>query len=225
MKTVLIVANGNSNSKLFYQKLSKKVDFIIGVDGGAGKLIKCGITPDLAVGDFDSIGHDELNLLKEKGVNILQFPEDKDYSDTELAIDVALEKHFNIFILSGMLYGRIDHMLFNVSLLYMLLKKEKDACILEEKEEIYITSGKKKIKTKKGSTVSLYPMTSIVQGVKTFGLKYQLNGKALFKGKTLTLSNIGLKKEHCLSLFKKGKQEQFNSSNPIYLHKRVLKIL
>ncbi|MEA3313065.1 MAG: thiamine diphosphokinase [Caldisericota bacterium] len=195
MKIVLIVANGNSNSKLFYQKLSKKVDFIIGVDGGAGKLIKCGIIPDLAVGDFDSIGCDELNLLKKKGVNILQFPEDKNYSDTELAINVALGKHFNTFILSGMLYGRIDHMLFNVSLLYPLLKKGKDTYILEEREEIYIVNGKKKIKTKKSSTVSLYPMTNIVQGVKTSGLKYQLNGKTLFKGKTLTLSNIAVSGE------------------------------
>lgn len=192
MKTVLIVANGNSNSKLFYQKLSKKVDFIIGVDGGAGKLIKYGIMPDLAVGDFDSIGRDELNLLKKKGVNILQFPEEKDYSDTELAINVALEKHFNTFIFSGMLYGRIDHMLFNVSLLYLLLKKGKDACILEEREEIYITNDKRTIKTKKGSTVSLYPMSSVVQGVRTLGLKYQLNGKTLFKGETLTLSNIAV---------------------------------
>jgi thiamine pyrophosphokinase len=192
MKTVLIVANGNSNSKLFYQKLSKKVDFIIGVDGGAGKLIKCGITPDLVVGDFDSIRDSELNLLKKKGVNILQFPEDKEYSDTDLAINVALKKHFDAFILSGMLYGRIDHMFFNASLLYPLLKKGKDAYILEEREEIYITGGRRKIKTKKGNIVSLYPLTNVVQGVKTSGLKYQLSGKTLLKGKTLTLSNIAV---------------------------------
>jgi len=192
MKTVLIVGNGNSNSKSFYEKLSKEADFIIGVDGGAGKLIKYDIRPDIAIGDFDSIRRKEFLLLKDRRVNILQFPKDKDYSDAELAVRFALKNSFDEFILSGMLGKRVDHMLFNVSLLHFLIKKEKDAKIIEESEEIYITRSRKKININRGETVSLYPITDIVTNVTTIGLKYPLKGQSILKGKTLTLSNIAV---------------------------------
>ncbi len=192
MKTVLIVGNGNDNSALFYRKLAKNVDFIIGVDGGAGKLFKHHIRFNLAIGDFDSISKSAFSSIKKAGVHILQFPEDKDYSDTELAVRFALRNHFDKFVLSGMCGKRIDHTLFNISLLYMLLKKRKDVCIIEENKEIYITRNTISIKTGKDSTVSLYPVTSTVQSVRVSGLKYDLNGRTLSKGKTLTLSNVAI---------------------------------
>ncbi len=192
MKTVLIVGNGDDNSASFYRKLAKNVDFIIGVDGGAGKLYAHHIKFNLAIGDFDSISHKVLSSIKKAGIRILEFPKDKDYSDTELAIQFALKNHFDKFILSGMCGKRIDHTLFNISLMYMLLKRRKDVCIIEEDKEIYITKDKINIKTRKGNIVSLYPITSRVQGVRASGLKYSLNGRTLSKGKTLTLSNVAI---------------------------------
>lgn len=190
MKTVLIVGNGDDNSASFYRELAKNVDFIIGVDGGAGKLYAHNIKFNLAIGDFDSISQKALSSIKKAGIRILRFPKDKDYSDTELAIQFALKNHFDKFILSGMCGKRIDHTLFNISLMCILLKKRKDVHIIEENEEIYITQDKISIETEKGNTVSLYPITSRVQNVMTSGLKYKLRGRTLLKGRTLTLSNI-----------------------------------
>ena len=54
MKKAVLVCNGNINSKYLYANI-KKGDYLIAVDGGANKLVKTIFTPDLIIGDMDSI--------------------------------------------------------------------------------------------------------------------------------------------------------------------------
>jgi thiamine pyrophosphokinase len=189
--TVLIVANGEANSKNFLQKLKNKASFVIGVDGGAGILFKYNIKMDVAIGDFDSIKKTTFEKIK-KSIPTIKYPKDKDYSDTELAVRYALKKGFNNFILTGMGGKRTDHLLFNLSVLYFLLKKRKNAYISEENEDIFIVDRKIHIETRKGNTVSLYPFTAIAKIENTEGLKYPLHNKTVVKQRTLTLSNIAI---------------------------------
>lgn len=90
-------------------------DFVIGVDFGNINLINAGILPDLAVGDFDSVNADELKLIKTKAKELIILPAEKDDTDLEVALDVAL-KRFNQgkIIIAGALGGRMDHMLTNL---------------------------------------------------------------------------------------------------------------
>ncbi len=201
MKKVLIVGNGERNKNDFYKKISQGVDFIIGVDQGAKTLIEAGIKPGLAIGDFDSLK--DLDFLERAGVKILKFPTEKNESDTELAINYAKEKEFDYFIFSGMLGGRVDHLLFNISLLYRLLKEGKHGEILEEREEIYITQDGIEIYVRVGDIISILPITGIAYGVKTEGLKYELHRSTLRMGSTLPLSNVSLSQRVSVSL-KKG---------------------
>jgi len=189
--TVLIVANGKTNSKGFLKSLSEKSDFVIGVDGGAGVLFNYGIKMDVAIGDFDSIDRKTLLEVK-KSVKILRYPPEKDYSDTELAVQYAINKGFENFVLTGMSGNRTDHLLFNISVLYSLLKKGKNAHICEESEDIYITDSRLNVKVKKGSVISIYPFTMRAKVEKTIGLKYPLRNRVITKSKTLTLSNVAL---------------------------------
>ena len=190
-KKVLVVANGEANSERFLKSLSKKSDFIIGVDGGAGVLFNYGIKMDVAIGDFDSIDKRVFEKIK-KSVKILQYPREKDYSDTELAVQYAINRGFEDFTLTGMGGKRTDHLLFNLSVLYSLLKRGKKARICEENEDIYITNGMLSVKVNRGNTISIYPFTMRAKVEKTTGLKYLLYNKVITKSKTLTLSNVAL---------------------------------
>ncbi len=190
-KKVLIVANGEANSRKFLKSLAAESDFVIGVDGGAGVLFSYGIKTNVAIGDFDSIDKKVLEKVK-KSVKVLQYPREKDYSDTELAVHYAINRGFEDFTLTGMGGKRTDHLLFNLSVLYSLLKRGKNARICEENEDIYITNGMLSVKVNKGDTVSIYPFTIRAKVEKTVGLKYPLYNKVITKSKTLTLSNVAL---------------------------------
>ena len=190
MKTVLIVANGEENSEKFIKKLAEKADFIIGVDGGAGTLLKYGIKIDIAIGDFDSLNSTLFKKLKKENIAIKKFPKEKDFSDTELAVRFACKKEFNRFILTGMLGKRIDHTLFNTSVLLFLINCKRDAYIKEEKEELYITKDEIQISANKNDIISIYPVTMKVIIEETKGLKYPIKNRTIRKEKTLTLSNV-----------------------------------
>jgi thiamine pyrophosphokinase len=202
MKKVLIVGNGVLNSGKFYNELSKKADFIIGVDKGAKVLLDAGVKPNLAIGDFDSF--EDFEFLERAGIKAIKYPIEKDKGDTELAVDFAIKEGYEEFMFSGMLGKRIDHTLFNISLIVKLCEEGKDCMIIEELEEVYpITSETKIFHMRKGDILSLFPVDKIVYGVSTDGLKYELQDKDLFYGSTLSLSNIAEKNDILVSV-KKG---------------------
>lgn len=188
MSVCLLVGNGNKNPSLFLRDLSKKANFIIGIDAGAETLLESGIKVDLAIGDFDSIKNKDLL----KNINHLEYPKEKDYSDTEIAINHAISMGFDEFILTNMLGGRTDHLLFNISVLYKIFKNHKDAKILENKEEIYIFDNTIEFETELNDIVSIFPIVSPIKFTNSKGLYYPLSNKSVSLGETLTLSNIAV---------------------------------
>ncbi|WP_099224297.1 thiamine diphosphokinase [Listeria costaricensis] len=91
----------------------------LGVDRGAIRLLKRSITPDKAMGDFDSITKAELADLKKKVADVELFPAEKDETDTEIGLGWALKQAPDKIRIFGATGGRIDHLLVN---LMMLLK-------------------------------------------------------------------------------------------------------
>ncbi|WP_443110836.1 hypothetical protein [Caloramator sp. mosi_1] len=49
-----------------------------------------GVIPNIIIGDLDSIDKKVYEYFLEKGVKIVSYPKEKDFSDTELCIDYAL---------------------------------------------------------------------------------------------------------------------------------------
>ena len=64
-------------------------DFVIAADGGARYCLELGITPHLVVGDFDSLDPASLQALEQAGVELARYPERKDFTDLELALQHA----------------------------------------------------------------------------------------------------------------------------------------
>ena len=86
-------------------------DKVIAVDGGFSSLCAIGVTPDFALGDFDSLGH------VPQGVPIERHPVMKDDSDTALALEWALAHGMREVAVYGALGGRLDHTLATLSAL------------------------------------------------------------------------------------------------------------
>lgn len=98
---------------------SKEKALWIGVDHGAIRLLRNGIIPFLAIGDFDSISEAELTQLKEEVEDVRSFPSEKDDTDTELAIQLALEMFPEAEIaVYGATAGRLDHLMSNLLLVF-----------------------------------------------------------------------------------------------------------
>ncbi|MFL2104205.1 thiamine diphosphokinase [Desemzia sp. FAM 23991] len=91
----------------------------IGVDHGAIRLLKQKIVPAIAIGDFDSITKEEMKFLTTKVTDVRSFPSEKDDTDTELAIQLALEEYSADKIsVYGATAGRLDHLMSNLFFIF-----------------------------------------------------------------------------------------------------------
>ena len=61
-------------------------DFIICADGGYDEAARCGIVPDLIMGDFDSLSCDLPD-----NIATVRFSPEKDYTDLDLALKYCKE--------------------------------------------------------------------------------------------------------------------------------------
>lgn len=87
-----------------------KPDFIIAADSGLHFAERFGFTPDLIVGDMDSLStHEALDRYKKE--QIMFFPTDKNETDTEIALQEAWKRGANCISLCGGDGGRLDHLL------------------------------------------------------------------------------------------------------------------
>lgn len=87
----------------------------IGVDRGTYYLWQKGIQPTLGVGDFDSLSKSELSQMEQVVPNMHYAKPEKDDTDTQLALALALEKYPTDRVqLIGTTGGRLDHFLSNL---------------------------------------------------------------------------------------------------------------
>lgn len=95
---------------------------VIGVDHGNLLLLNAGVVPDIAVGDYDSLHGDERKRLEASVADIRYAIPEKDFTDSEMGLRVALDdlKSTEIMVI-GATGGRLDHFLVN---LFCVLKPE-----------------------------------------------------------------------------------------------------
>ena len=160
-------------------------DYVIGVDKGALELIKNNINVDLAVGDFDSINKEELEIIKSNVISVKVLNEEKDDTDLEHVFTNYI-KEDDIVYCYGTLGERMDHTFTNL----MLLARFKDYSItlFNENNKIFLLNkGEHKIYKEKFKYFSLYSLDdSLVSITKC---KYPLNKYELKNKNTLITSN------------------------------------
>ncbi len=169
-----------------YEKIKSYIlpdDYVIAADSGYDHLKIMRIKPDIVIGDLDSVKD------KKIGENLIKLQVMKDETDTEAAVNIAIEKGFDeILILAG-LGTRFDHSVANVFLLKYLASKNVKAMVLNEYNEIYYFFGEIELSGKKGDILSIIPISDI-SGIETSGLLYSLSLDTLKAGYSRGVSNV-----------------------------------
>lgn len=109
-------------------------DYIICTDGGYDIALSQDISPDLLLGDFDSIKSE----LPEN-IEIKRFEPEKDYTDLDLAMRTAVEAGVTELKIFGGIGGRLDHTVANIQLLYHYNKFFKKLIMLDGSNKCFHT--------------------------------------------------------------------------------------
>ena len=175
-------------------------DLVIAADGGFAALEGLGRSPDLVVGDFDSLGH------RPDHPHVVALPVEKDDTDMHSAIRLGWERGYRAFRLYGGTGGRIDHTLANIQSLAWLASQggrgwlvgpDWTATVLSDGGALTLEAGRQ-------GTVSVFCLGDRAEGVDIQGLKYGLTDGVLTADYPLGVSNSFLGGESRVSV-RRGK--------------------
>ena len=165
---------------------------IIAGDKGLEALYQLKIIPNHVVGDFDSVSPEILEFYKKQSQIIFHtFHAEKDNTDTDIALQLAIQLKSSKITMLGALGKRMDHALANIHILKDALEANIPCQILDEHNRIYLINTEKTLEKEKvyGKYISLIPLTSTVKGLTLTGFKYPLNHYTLPIGTSLGISN------------------------------------
>ncbi len=186
---IIIFANGELPNLEKARALLRDDDFIIAADGGTRHALALGLTPNVVIGDLDSISKEERRKINTAGVEVIKFPADKNETDLELAIDHAMSLHPDQILILAALGGRLDQTLANIALLSNPQLAAINIRIIDGVEEILFCRDQVQVEGRSGDIVSLLPWQGAAEGVFTENLKWHLHYETLYPEKTRGISN------------------------------------
>ena len=193
----VIIANGDAPSAETIRRWLRTGagDRLICADGGCRVALRHGLRPDHAIGDFDSLSEVDFQQLRQHGVDIQRHPPQKNETDLELALQLAISQCASEIVILGALGGRLDHEMANLMLLAMPGLNQTPVIIGGEELEVHSIDARQKSATlhlhgHAGDTVSLIPYGGNALGIVTHGLQYPLRQEALRVGPARGVSNV-----------------------------------
>ena len=158
-------------------------DLVIAADGGLRHTEKLHITPDVVLGDFDSLGY------APQGANV--FPVEKDDTDAMLAVRRGLELGFREFLLYGSLDGpRLDHTIANFQALQYLCDHGAFGWLVGREYLVTaVKNGSLSFPAGADGILSVFCLGADARGVTLEGLHYPLEDGTLTAGFPLGVSN------------------------------------
>lgn len=167
----------------------EKGDLIIAADAGYLTAKEMRITPDILLGDFDTLGEENVP----DGIECSRVPAEKNETDTQLAVQTAIERGAGEIVIIGGLSGRIDHTLSTLAILEDLWERKEG--------RIYatLTDGKNRVRFIRNSGTilprsqyryfSLIAADEVVKGVTLDGCKYPLKNGRISRRHQWAVSN------------------------------------
>lgn len=160
---------------------------IVAADGGALHALRQNVVPDYIVGDLDSLS--DFDRERAAGATFRKVPRHKDFTDGEMAIEVATELGGSPIVLAGALGGRFDHTLGNLFLLEGLHQRGITAWATDGRQRAYWLADTLNVPGRAGDILSIIPLSVLVDGVCAQGVRWPLQGERLRRGATRSLSN------------------------------------
>ena len=164
----------------------KADDLCIAADQGYHTAKALGERIDLLLGDFDSIG----SVPGDEEMEIQRVPAEKDYTDTQLAVEIALERGADEIIIIGGLSGRLDHTLSTLAILEELNARGVYCTVTDGQNRVrYMKSTSTLIARSPYKYLSLIAADEVVKGVDIEGCKYPLKKATLRRSHQFAVSN------------------------------------
>lgn len=182
----LIIGSGRLGDLSLLKEEAASADRIVCADGGALYLSEAGILPDVLLGDMDSIAPEKERELRDRGVEILVHPAEKDDTDMALAVRYLAEQGAGELHILGGTGSRIDHMLGNALLVSYAAEKGIRIELIDENN--VITALRTETVSKKREYLSVIPLDETVV-VSLKGVKYPLDTHTIRRGSSLGISN------------------------------------
>jgi thiamine pyrophosphokinase len=218
MKKCIIV--GSVRTVAFNEKEKAPDTLYVAADGGYAQMKECGITPDLLLGDFDSLSEIAEKSAAVSGkpsdgeesgyseppscVEIIRFPVEKDDTDTVFAVKEAVKRGFDNFLLIGVVGARLDHTLGNVSILLYLESIGRKGIIIDDYSEMEIVSKEPAYIEDSYAFFSLLNISGTARGIKIENAKYPLDESEITCKYQYGISNEVLRGKKAMVTVKEG---------------------
>ena len=192
-----IVCNGEPSPDSVLIAYTRDSDTVIAVDAGIEQLVNLGITPDVFVGDMDSVSERIREAVQPP--EIIEYPRDKSVSDAEIAVTIAIERGVQKSLLLSAAGKRMDHFYSNLA----VVSKFPGRALLVDGSLTVFSLGelvrKCTISTEPGDLLSVFSFGSAVGGLTIRGAKWEVTGRTLYPG-SLGLSNTATGKQVEISI-------------------------
>lgn len=154
----------------------KADDLTIAADSGYSNAKALGDSVQILVGDLDSLDRSKIEDRPE----LIEVPAEKDFTDTQLAVETALKRGADDIVIIGGLSGRLDHTLSNLAILKDLSDRGVYAVMADGRNRVrYIKSTSTLIARSGYTYLSLIADGEKVKGVSIEGCKYPLENAVL----------------------------------------------
>jgi thiamine pyrophosphokinase len=187
--TILIFANGDMQLSNWIEPFLKSATAVIAADGGTRHLMALSRSPDLLIGDLDSLAAGVKEQLERGTTRILSRSPEKDETDLELALLYAVDTYDEEIIVFAGLGGRLDQMFANILLLMHPKLRRRDISFKTRYQRIWLIEEQATIRGETGDLVSLIPLGGDVLVRSTEGLRWPLRDEVLAFGLARGVSN------------------------------------
>ena len=159
-------------------------DYVIAADAGYKYLLEAEITPDMVVGDFDTLKY------VPDHPNIVQLKPEKDITDTWEAVTKGFEKGYKEFHLYACMGGRVEHSIANFQLLSHIAEEGGRGYLYDDRSIITVIKDSEiSFKARENGFISVFSLSDTSIGVEISGLKYEIKDAKLINSFPLGVSN------------------------------------
>ncbi len=184
--TAWLITNHSPQTIVSGYKSILAQDIVIAIDKGYEYARLLGLKPALLIGDLDSLAQQWTGSF-EDDLEILRYQAEKNETDTELAIQIALERGFREIVICNDLGGRFDHAM---ALVQNLSLGEGAGIRIESSSQVLFLLGEETVLNyPAGSLLSLIALTESAEMNGSKGLYYPLDGLILDSKQTRGISN------------------------------------
>ncbi len=159
-------------------------DYVIAVDGGLKYLEEAGFSPNLIIGDFDSLG------FSPDQQDVIWLDTEKDDTDMFAAVKEGLKAGLSSFHIYCGMGGRFDHSLANLQLLAYLSAENKQGFLYGKDCVVTaITNTTFELQEDYSGYISVFSYSEKSEGVTLRGLKYKLDNATIESTLPIGVSN------------------------------------